>query len=156
MPAHGSSAGFRAENSSSCTLRHTGIVLHCLRSCRRSQCLKLVRLKLTLGISQEIFMRKAEIVRSVTVRKVRTPQGSTGVNDPPPQGEEQWNRENVRGFSGWERETRKMQKGTRYIFKCSRCLSVVVGVKTAKLCAEQEQIGRRLSAARTKLSGKFA
>ena len=31
-------------------------------------------------------------------RKVRTPNGSTGVNDPPPQGEEQWNRENVQSF----------------------------------------------------------
>lgn len=31
-------------------------------------------------------------------RKVRTPYGSAGVNDPPPQGEEQWNRENVRGI----------------------------------------------------------
>ena len=33
-----------------------------------------------------------------STRKVRTPQDSAGVNDPPPQGEEQWNRENVQGI----------------------------------------------------------
>jgi hypothetical protein len=31
-------------------------------------------------------------------RKVRTPNGSAGVNDPPSQDEEQWNRKNVQGY----------------------------------------------------------
>ncbi len=31
------------------------------------------------------------------LRKVRAPQDNTWGNSPPPQGEEQWNRENVRG-----------------------------------------------------------
>lgn len=30
-------------------------------------------------------------------RKVRTPYGNAGANGPPPKGEEQWNRKNVRG-----------------------------------------------------------
>ncbi len=52
--------------------------------------------------------------------------GSTRANGPPPQGEEQWNRENVQGI---EPDTGNGR------------IRGAAGVKTAKLCAEQDQIG---------------
>lgn len=77
-------------------------------------------------------------------RKVRAPLGSTGGNAPPPQGEEQWNRENVQG--------REPDTGNGRVRGAA-------GVKTAKLCAEQDQIGEHRPKGRVgaqpKLSGRL-
>ena len=73
----------------------------------------------------------------VRTRKVRTPLGSTRVNDPPSRGAEQWNRENVQGNDP------KYGNGSLWGFrkKVSR-KTYAAGVKTAKLCMEQDQIGK--------------
>ena len=71
-------------------------------------------------------------------RKVRTPYGAVKANSLPPQGEDKWNREKVQsGDPKLEREFRGVD-----------------GVKAAKLYGEQDQIGKRLSATSTKLSGR--
>jgi hypothetical protein len=63
-------------------------------------------------------------------RKVRTPKGSAGVNDPPSQDEEQWNRENVL--------VAVIRRAGTGAFRGAN------GVKAAKLCTEQDQIGEQL------------
>jgi len=50
--------------------------------------------------------------------------------------------------SGTERRSRAL-----IFWAGTGALKGAAGVKTAKLCAEQDQIGKRLSAASTKLSG---
>ncbi len=68
--------------------------------------------------------------------------GSAVVNDHPSQGEEQWNRENVQGYDP--------KTGTGVLGRAA-------GVKTAKLCMEQDQIGKRQpSVTRARLPGKIA
>jgi hypothetical protein len=78
-------------------------------------------------------------------RKVRAPLGSTRANGPPPQGEEQWNRENVQGIEPDAGNGR---------------IRGAAGVKTAKLCAEQDQIGgqrirKNAIGAQPRLSGRL-